>query len=174
MKTAVAVVLCSVAVVAVLWATAAPRAPYPRPIATQPTPRTEVERMADEVSGQVERLSAHSRTAPAPHASQRNPFHFAQREPPPAARPEPGPAALPPAPKATPAAKTLQLRLIGVAEKVTSEGVERTAIISGVGQLFMVKAGDSVTARYVVTTVGADAVELRDTVTDAVRQLGLP
>lgn len=174
MKTAMAVVLCGVAVMAVLWATAAPRAPHRRPISAPPTPRSAVERMADEVHDHIERLAAHARTAPAPAASHRNPFDFAPRARPHAARPEPAPAPVQRALEIAPAAQTPQLQLIGVAENVTDEGVERTAIISGAGQMFMVTAGDSVTARYVVTTVGADAVELRDTVTDAVRRLGLP
>jgi hypothetical protein len=126
------------------------------------------------VSDQIELLGAHSRTAPAPRVSHRNPFRFAQRQRPRAARPEPVPAPSQRAPDGTPAARTPQLHLIGVAEKMTDEGVERTAIISGAGQLFMVKAGDSVTTRYVVTAVGADVLELRDTVTDAIKRLGLP
>jgi hypothetical protein len=174
MKTAMAVVLCGVAVIAVLWATAAPRPPYQPPRPAQPTLRTEVERMADEVSDHIERLGAHSRTAPAPRASDRNPFGFAPREQPRAAQSKPAPAPSQGALEITPVARTPELHLIGVAEQVTTEGVERTAIISGAGQMFMVKAGDSVTDRYVVTIVGADAVELRDTVTDAVRRLGLP
>ena len=38
----------------------------------------------------------------------------------------------------------------------------RTAVISGLGQLFFAKVGDNVTTRYTVTAIGADAVELRD------------
>ncbi len=49
--------------------------------------------------------------------------------------------------------------LIGVAE----DGGVRTAIISGQGQLFMVKDGELVAERYRVTHVGADAVDLEPT-----------
>ncbi|MGH9161924.1 MAG: hypothetical protein ACRD2X_18310 [Vicinamibacteraceae bacterium] len=174
MKTAMAVVLCGVAVIAVLWATAAPRVPHQPPALATPPPRTEIERMTDAVGDQIERLGAHSRTTPAPRISHRNPFRLAQRERPRAGRPEPVPAPAQRAPEVTPAARTSQLHLIGVAENVTGAGVERTAIISGAGQLFMVKVGDRVTARYVVTAVSSDVVELRDTVTGGVRRLGLP
>jgi hypothetical protein len=51
--------------------------------------------------------------------------------------------------------------------------VVRTAIISGEGELFVVKVGDSVTARYVVTTISADVVELTDTSDQTVRRLPL-
>ena len=54
------------------------------------------------------------------------------------------------------------LKLVGVAEDVGPQGSERTAIISGLGQLFLVKAGDRVTPRYRVAKIFADAVELAD------------
>ena len=38
----------------------------------------------------------------------------------------------------------------------------RTAIISGDGQLFMVKEGEKVTPRYRVAKISADVVELLD------------
>ncbi|MPY89861.1 MAG: hypothetical protein GEU99_18300 [Luteitalea sp.] len=173
MKTGMAVVLCGVAVMAVLWAAAAPRAPYRVPAVVHPTPKTEAERMADEVGAQAERLRAYLRTAPGPRATTRNPFRFA--DPPRPRAPQGEITAAPPrAVRETAQPAVAPLRLIGVAERVTTDGVERTAIISGEGQLFMVTAGDRVAAHYVVTAVGADAVELRDTETAAVRRLGLP
>jgi hypothetical protein len=38
----------------------------------------------------------------------------------------------------------------------------RTAIISGFGDIFLVKEGDSVTLRYRVAKISPDAVELTD------------
>ena len=55
-----------------------------------------------------------------------------------------------------------QLKLVGVAEDRGPKGPERTAIISGLGQLFLVKEGENVTLRYRVTKIEADVVELAD------------
>ena len=53
-------------------------------------------------------------------------------------------------------------KLIGIAEDAGADGPIRTAIVSGPGQLFMVKEGQNVTLRYSVTKIAADVVELRD------------
>jgi hypothetical protein len=66
------------------------------------------------------------------------------------------------------------LELIGVAESQSPKGPIRTAIISTAAEdLFMVKEGEILGGRYRVVAVGADAVELSDLVTGAVRRLGL-
>jgi hypothetical protein len=52
--------------------------------------------------------------------------------------------------------------LIGVAEDTTTDGLVRTAIISGPGQLYVVKEGDRVTSRYRVARISPDVVELDD------------
>jgi hypothetical protein len=65
------------------------------------------------------------------------------------------------------------LKLSGIAEDDGPDGPVRTAIISGEGQLFLVKPGDAVTPRYRVARVGADAVELTDTIDNSVRRLAL-
>ena len=50
----------------------------------------------------------------------------------------------------------------------------RTAIISALsGELFLVKEGETIAARYRVGAVAADAVELNDLLTGAVRRLAL-
>ena len=54
------------------------------------------------------------------------------------------------------------LKLAGIAEDAGADGPVRTAIISGDGQLFMVKEGESVTPRYRVAKISADVVELID------------
>ena len=54
------------------------------------------------------------------------------------------------------------LKLIGVAEDTTTDGLVRTAIISGPGQLYVVKEGDRVTSRYRVARISPDVVELDD------------
>jgi hypothetical protein len=54
------------------------------------------------------------------------------------------------------------LKLSGIAEDATANGVVRTAIISGFGQLFVAKEGEQVTARYRIVRISADVVELID------------
>ena len=49
-----------------------------------------------------------------------------------------------------------------MAEDAGSDGPVRTAIISGHGQLFIVKEGEAVTARYQVAKISGDAAELTD------------
>ena len=54
------------------------------------------------------------------------------------------------------------------------KGPVRTAIISALsGELFLVKEGETIAARYRVGAVSADAVELNDLLTGAVRRLAL-
>jgi hypothetical protein len=87
-------------------------------------------------------------------------------------RPVRRPAA--PAPAAPPAAGLLGgadakqtalalFRLIGVAEDAGPDGPSRTAIISGPGQLYLVKEGETVASTYRVGRMSPDAVELVDT-----------
>jgi hypothetical protein len=54
------------------------------------------------------------------------------------------------------------LKLIGVAEDTSASGLIRTAIISGPGQVYVVKEGERVTSRYLVARISADVVELQD------------
>ena len=81
-----------------------------------------------------------------------------------AARAAEPPFAPPPAlPDAAPLAPALpSLKLAGIAEDIEADGPIRTAIISGEGQLYMVKEGEAVTPRYRVTKISADVVELVD------------
>lgn len=73
-----------------------------------------------------------------------------------------------PAPLAQPV-----LKLAGIAEDAGADGPVRTAIISGEGQLFMVKIGEQVTSRYKVAKISADVVELMDLGDQTVRRLAL-
>jgi len=87
----------------------------------------------------------------------------------PAPRPTPALTAAPaPVPLSLPA-----LKLAGIAEDNGADGPERTAFISGEGQLFMVKEGETVTQRYRVTKISADVVELIDLTDDTLRRLAL-
>lgn len=85
--------------------------------------------------------------------STRNPFRFG-RTPVPA--PQPSAAAAPIV--AEPASQQPPFTLSGIA----TDGDKRTAIIAGEGQVYLVKEGESVAGRYIVTAVESDAATLRD------------
>ncbi len=127
--------------------------------------------LAADMQTQAGRLRERLAQAPAPTEAIRNPFRFADRRPP-AVRA--GRAVLPVA-EAAPALPEIRepvLQLIGVAETNTKDGRVRTAMITGGhSELMMVTAGQRILGRYDVVAVGADAVELKDLETKAVRRL---
>jgi hypothetical protein len=86
--------------------------------------------------------------------SRRNPFRFRMASAPVTPHAA-APAVLPSAPASSPAPS---LYLSGIA----TEGLKRTAIISGQGQLYLVTDGEPVAGRYHVVTVESNAVTLRD------------
>jgi hypothetical protein len=135
-----------------------------------PVETTGTETLAADVQAQTERLKQRMAVAPVPQEPLRNPFSFASRERPRAqARREPAPVDPPPMP---PMSVEPALELVGVAEHQSPQGLVRTAIISTLGEeLFLVKEGETVAARYRVKAVGADAVELTDLVTGGIRRL---
>jgi hypothetical protein len=114
---------------------------------------------ADDLLTQAARLRERIK-AVTPRASTRNPFRFngskvaASRVPP----TPPPPVELAPVDVALPPSLTLN----GVTGKQTSEGVRRTAVISGGGQMYFVSEGDSVAGRYTVVKIDPEAVVLRD------------
>jgi hypothetical protein len=142
-----------------------------------PEPATPVETsgatsLAADVQAQTLRLKNRLAVAPSPQEPFRNPFTFAPRAVPDrretVARDDAEPSALS-APPLEPA-----IELIGVAESASPKGPVRTAIISALsGELFLVKEGETIAARYRVGAVSADAVELSDLLTGAVRRLAL-
>ncbi len=118
------------------------------------------------------RLKTRLAAAPAPQEPFRNPFTFAtrvsrERREAPARVETDTPALL--GPPLEPA-----IELIGVAESESPKGIVRTAIVSALsGELFLVKEGETIAARYRVGTVLADAVELNDLLSGTVRRLAL-
>lgn len=76
-------------------------------------------------------------------------------------------AAVPVVPPAPP------LSLIGIAEDAVADGVVRTAIVSGLGDVFLVKTGESIRDRYRIGSVSADAVQIIDLATDSASTLTL-
>jgi hypothetical protein len=134
--------------------------------------QTAVEKRGAELAVEIERL--HERLAPSavPSVPGRNLFMFhavaARSAAPPAPAPRPAitelavpPIALPP------------LKLSGIAEDPGNDGPVRVAFISGEGQLFMVKEGETVTPRYRVAKISADVVELTDIIDNSIRRLAL-
>jgi hypothetical protein len=142
--------------------------PPPRPVET-----SGVTSLAAEVHAQTQRLKNRLASAPAPQEPFRNPFAFAPQQQPRVARRAPtassSEAEAPIGPPLEPA-----IDLIGVAETETPKGVVRTAIIAALGgELFLVKEGETIAARYRVGAVSADAVELNDLLLGGVRRLAL-
>jgi hypothetical protein len=117
---------------------------------------------ADEVRAQADRLR-NRRSAEAIRTPTRNPFRFSTPKPSaPKREPEPM-ASMPMFVPAPTAPLAPMLKLDGIAVKTTSGAVSRTAIISGEGQIYVVREGDAVAGRYTVATIDPEAVLLRDT-----------
>jgi len=126
--------------------------------------------LAADMQTQAGRLRERLAQAPAPREAIRNPFRFAERRPA-AVRQRPLPLSEAP-PPAVPQIREPALQLIGVAETNTMDGPVRTALITGGhSELMMVTVGQRILSRYDVVAVGADAVELKDVGTGAIRRL---
>ena len=134
-------------------------------------PLTATEALASDVQAQAARLRHRLASAPGPQAPHRNPFHFESR---PIAAPRPARRidAVPP-PEPPPAPEPV-LVLIGVVEDQGPKGLIRTAILADDAEgVFIVSVGQTVINQYRVEAIGADAVELKDIITSAVRRLAL-
>jgi hypothetical protein len=142
-----------------------PAVPVP---SLKPTP---LDRSSAELQAEVARL--HARLAPTAIPSHaRDLFHFSGRAP------RNGSAAPAPAPAAVIAAAPVtvsrpSLTLIGIAEDASDEGTVRTAIVSGLGDVFLVKAGDTIAGRYRVEQVSGDAALVTDITTASQTTLAL-
>ena len=114
-----------------------------------------------ELADEIARLHERLRPSATPRQPGRDLFSFVSPAP---ARPAPvqtpnGRAAIE-APIVRPAPPALKLS--GIAEDATPDGLVRTAILSGFGQLFLAKEGDNVAERYRVVQISSDVVELTD------------
>jgi hypothetical protein len=142
-----------------------PATPIDRPAA--------IEMRGAELAREIARLQERLRPTSSPRLPARNLFAFragAPRAPQPAFAPAPQPALSEAAPS-TPALPSL--KLAGIAEDTDADIAIRTAIISGEGQLYMVKEGEIVATRYRVTKITPDVVELVDLIDNSVRRLAL-
>lgn len=143
---------------------------------SQPTtivPRVDaraIESSGAELAAEITRLHERLRPSATPLQT-RDLFQYAPRG---AARSAPQDTAPVAVETAAPVAQVLALKLIGIAEDGPADRVVRTAIVSGPGDLFLVKEGDTFLSRYRVVAIGADAVELSDTSDQSSRRLALP
>ena len=125
------------------------------------------DRFVSDVRHQAERLRERLNAAAVVPEPMRNPFEFGGRltHPIPAAAPMRSEPAAPIVITEPPAPPPPSLTLMGIAEDGPAAALVRTAMISGAGQLFLAKTGDTVAERFTVKAIGADVVELID-VTD--------
>jgi hypothetical protein len=143
-----------------------------RPTGEQSTPLAErravvpSDPVADDLSAQAERLNHRTASVATPRLPARNPFEFATHSRPRAAAAAssiPLPALPPP-----PAPKPL-FTLVAIGQT----GDTRTAIVSAFDQVLLLKVGDQIMSRFRIAAIGADAVEVIDTVDNTPIRLGL-
>jgi hypothetical protein len=144
------------------------RAIEPAPVISVPAIDNSGVALEKEIARRHERL----RPTATPTQSNRNLFSFrsapVRAVPAPSAPTAPALAQAPPLPPPLP-----PLKLVGIAEDPGADGPARTAILVGDGQLFTVKEGENVTARYRVERISADVVELLDLNDNSLRRLAL-
>jgi hypothetical protein len=144
--------------------------PTSTPAAVQ-RPEMPREPSADDLRAQANRLRGRT-DAVTLRESTRNPFRFnAPKSVAPPRVPSAPAAEVEPAPP--PAAVPPPLTLNGVTGRQTPDGLQRTAVISGEGQMYFVSEGDSLAGRYTVVKVDPEAVVLRDA-SGAELRLSLP
>lgn len=160
-KRTAGIVLGGGAVAAWLAGAATSNRAVPDPVLPLSTP---VDARGADLANEIARLRARLRPAATPHAPGRNPFAFRAAAFPRQENPaQTRPPAFVDAGSAVHGDAPPLLKLSGIAEDVTPESdVDRTAFISAAGQLFMVKEGQELMARYRVQKITADAVELTD------------
>jgi hypothetical protein len=132
-----------------------------------------IELRGAELATEIARLHERLRPTSTPVQPGRNLFTFRAAPPPRIAEPPPVPVPAPVSIVAPVAAALPALKLAGVAEDDTPEGLVRTAIISTGVQLFLVKEGELVTPRYRVATISTDVVELTDLTDNTIRRLAM-
>jgi hypothetical protein len=148
------------------------------PLTGAPTPpsappgESATELAARDIEAQAARLRARLGAAPRPADAARNPFLFVERAASQSRRLAP-PAAVVDDPASAPMPEPDPFTLSGIATDDGADGPVRTAVLSGLGDVFLARAGDIVMARYEVVAVGADAVHLRDLTTGRNFRIGL-
>jgi hypothetical protein len=133
--------------------------------------------LAFDVEREGERLRVRVANSPVPRPSGRDPFQFGTpRVPPPRRLARLAPMA-PAVTAADPAdddpTPPIRIKLIGMAERDTPDGVVRSAVLSGPSDVYIVVIGDQLLGRFTVKAIGADAVELDDSGTGQPVRLAL-
>src|SRR6187549_1918951 len=130
--------------------------------------------LAISVQTQARRLKERLAAAPLPQQPIRNPFAF---RPAPELRVAPVSRAPVPVPTTAPVEMVIPdvpLLLVGLAEHRNGDGLVRSAAISSNGEdLIMADVGSVIVGRYTVTSIGSDAVEMKDGSTGRIRRLVL-
>jgi hypothetical protein len=136
----------------------------------KPTP---IELRGAELADEITRLRERLRPVIEPQRPARNLFQFSSRAGAPSSRVDdlPAPAIGEGPAQRVPAAPPL--KLVGLAEDPGPDGPVRTAIISGLGQIFFVKEGDSIAGRFRVQHLSGDVVELSDLADSTIHRLAL-
>src|SRR5262245_31284855 len=119
------------------------------PIDVPPPP---VDAQGAELAKEIARLHERLRPTVPPAQPGRNLFTFRSR-PAPVAAPLPPPPSDPLPVTAAPAPPRFPFKLVGIAEDESDDGPVRTAILSGDGQVIMVKEGELIADRYRVMTI---------------------
>src|SRR5262249_33765820 len=144
--------------------------PTSTPIAR--TAPTAIDERGAALASEIAKLHERLHPTAAPRQPARNLFAYRA-----AARPAvPAPLAAPPPAISEASALAPALpppKLSGIAEDDGPDGPMRIALITGEGQLYMVKEGEMVTPRYQVTKITADVVELQDVNDRTLRRLAL-
>lgn len=117
-----------------------------------------IELKGAELAAEIARLRARLRPTSEPQEPARNLFQFGTRSA--RAGESIAPAAPDAVPVPAPAIVLPPFTLIGLAADAGPDGPIRTAILSGFGDLFMVKEGGAVTTNYKVAKIDAEGVEL--------------
>jgi hypothetical protein len=130
-----------------------------------------VDRRGAALASEIARLHERLKPTATPREPGRNLFSFGSRKARPAALADRGR----PAPSEPAIVRQIPppLRLSGIAEDGMPPDVVRTAILSGFGQLFLVKEGENVTERYRVVRISPEAVELTDVADGSTLRLAL-
>ena len=143
-----------------------------RPVApVLPVKTNVVDQSGAELAVEVRRLHERLRPSDTPLHS-RDLFRYVAKPARPSASTAVAAPVAPP-PEQPPAATVAPLKLEGLAEDHGDQGAVRTAIISGFGDIFLVKEGDNVTLRYRVAKISTDAVELTDLTDNSPLRLAL-
>ncbi|HEX7793085.1 MAG TPA: hypothetical protein VF456_01980 [Vicinamibacterales bacterium] len=143
-----------------VWISAATTSNMRTVVPVVPAKPSVIDKSGAELAVEVKRLHERLRPNDTPVHS-RDLFRYAER----ASASASVVTAAPPAPAAQGqvlAPLVAPLKLEGLAEDKGDQGPVRTAIISGFGDIFLVKEGDSITSRYRVAKISPDAVELTD------------